>query len=116
MSNLSLQVTLRDGAIKVFPLSTIDSDYTMGGSWHYAKIPHMSCINDAHFESFTNYEGCGAWELVQYHYIEGRTTTGEIDHDGAEEYGADVRFSWQILLNDKPATYDEIEQALNPNM
>ena len=115
MIKLSLEVTLRDGAVKVFPLSVVESDYAMAGSWHYAKMPHMSNINDAHFEEFTNYEGCGAWELVQYHYIEGRTTTGAIDHDDAEEYGADVRFSWQILLDDKPATYEEVEQALNPN-
>lgn len=115
MNNLSLQVTLRDGAVKVFPLSSVASDYAMAGSWHDFYIPHMSRINDAHFEAFTNYEGCGAWELVQYHYIEGRTTTGEIDYADAEEYGSDVRFSWQILLNDKPATYEEVEQALNPN-
>jgi hypothetical protein len=115
MSNLSLQVTLRSGAVKVFPLSTVESDYAMTGSWHYAMMPHMSRINDAHFEVFTNYEGCGAWELVFYHYVEGRATTGAIDFDDAEEYGADVRFSWQILLDDKPATYEEVEQALNPN-
>jgi hypothetical protein len=115
MSKLSLEVTLRDGAVKVFPLSVVESDYAMAGSWHYAKMPHMSRINDAHFEAFTGYKGCGAWELVQYHYIEGLTTTGELDCEDDDEYGINAHYSWQILLNDKPATYEEVEQALNPN-
>lgn len=112
MSTLTLEVTLTaTGEAKVFPLTHRASDYLQAGSWHEFLIPAISNINEIHFEQFTKAE-FSAWETVIYHFIEGQMTSGDLDIDEDEE-GAHLKYSWQMLLDGKPATYAEVDQSLN---
>ena len=112
MSTLTLEVTLTaTGEAKVFPLTHRASDYLQAGSWHEFLIPAISRINELHFEQFTKAE-FSAWETVIYHFIEGQMTSGDLDIDEDEE-GAHLKYSWQMLLDGKPATYAEVDQSLN---
>ncbi len=110
MSNLSLEVTLRNGDKKVFPLSFRASDYTQAGSFYEFLIPCPDHLGEIHLEMFTG--DCAAWELVSYHYLEGLTTTGDVEAEDFEE-DKGYKYAWQMLLDGKPATYAEIDQSLN---
>ena len=110
MSNLSLEVTLRGGDKKVFPLSFRASEYHQADSWHEFLIPCADHLGEIHLEMFTG--DYAAWETISYHYLEGSTTTGDVE---AEDFEADkgYKYAWQMLLDGKPATYAEVDQFLN---
>jgi hypothetical protein len=110
MSNLSLQVTLRDGAVKVFPLTFRASEYHQADSWHEFLIPCMDHLGEVHLEMFTG--DYAAWETVSYHYLEGSTTTGDVEAEDFEE-DKGYKYAWQMLLDGKPATYADVDQSLN---
>jgi hypothetical protein len=110
MSNLSLQVTLRNGEQKVFPLSFRASEYHQAGSWHEFLMPCMDHLGEVHLEMFTG--DYAAWETVSYHYGEGATTKGEVEAEDFEE-DKGYKYAWQMLLDGKPATYAEVDQSLN---
>lgn len=110
MSNLSLEITLRSGDKKVFPLTSTTSDYQQAGSWHEYLIPHMSRLDEVGLEMFTG--DCAAWETVSYHYLEGLTTTGDVEAEDFEE-DKGYKYAWQMLIDGKPATYAEVDQSLN---
>jgi len=112
MNTLTLEVTLTaTGETKVFPLTHRASDYLQAGSWHEFLIPAISRINEIHLEQFTKAE-FSAWETVIYHFIEGQMTSGDLDIDEDEE-GAHLKYSWQMLIDGKPASYAEVDQSLN---
>ena len=50
---LSLEVTLRNGDKKVFPVSHRASDYYQADSWHEYLIPYMSRLEEVYLEMFT---------------------------------------------------------------
>jgi hypothetical protein len=110
--HLSLEVTLQNGSKKVSPLSyRAIEHFDKGAFTHESQIPCMSRVAEALLDDFTGVDY--SWELAYYHYVEGCTTTGELDCADSETYGGNYEFKWQILLNDKPATYEEVEQYLN---
>ena len=112
MNELSLEVTLQNGSKKVSPLSYRAIEHFEGGFFsHESQIPCMSRVTEAWLDEFTGFDY--SWELAYYHYVEGCTTTGELDSVDSETYGGKYEFKWQILLNDKPASYAEVEQYLN---
>lgn len=112
MSNLSLEVTLRGGDKKVFPLSFRESDYYQADSWHEYLIPAISYINNIHLEQLTKTD-CGMlWEIIVGNFIEGLESSGEVNWDEEDDV-AGCHLSWQMLLNGKPATYAEVDQSLN---
>jgi hypothetical protein len=53
-----------------------------------------------------------AWETISYHYLEGLTTTGDVEAEDFEE-DKGYKYAWQMLLDGKPATYAEVDQSLN---
>lgn len=108
--HLSVEITLRNGDKKVFPMSYIASDYTQAGSFHEYLIPHMSRLDEVHLEMFTG--DSASWETVSYHYLEGLTTTGDVEAEDFEE-DKGYKYAWQMLLDGKPATYAEVDQYLN---
>jgi hypothetical protein len=110
MNKLSLEISLRNGDKKVFPLSSRASEYHQADSWHEYLIPHMSRLDEVHLELFTG--DYAAWETVFYHYAEGVTTKGDVEADDFEE-DKGYKYAWQILLDGKPATYAEVDQSLN---
>jgi len=110
MSNLSLEVTLRSGDKKVFPLSFRASEYHQAGSWHEYLMPCMDRIAEVHLEMFTG--DYAAWETVSYHYGEGSFSSGEVEAEDFEE-DKGYQYAWQMLLDGKPATYAEVDQSLN---
>ena len=110
MSNLSLEVTLRGGDKKVFPLSFRASEYHQAGSWHEFLMPCMDRLEEVHLELFTS--DYAAWETVSYHYGEGATTKGEVEAEDFEE-DKGYQYAWQILIDGKPASYAEVDQSLN---
>ena len=110
MSNLSLEVTLRGGDKKVFPLSFRASEYHQAGSWHEYLMPCMDHLGEVYLEMFTG--DYAAWETVSYHYGEGVTTKGEVEAEDFEE-DKGYQYAWQMLLDGKPATYAEVDQSLN---
>jgi hypothetical protein len=110
MSNLSLEVTLRGGDKKVFPLSFRASEYHQAGSWHEYLMPCMDRIAEVHLEMFTG--DYAAWETVSYHYGEGVATKGEVEAEDFEE-DKGYQYAWQMLLDGKPASYAEVDQSLN---
>jgi hypothetical protein len=107
---LSLEISLRNGDKKVFPLSFRESDYYQADSWHEYLIPQMSRLDEVHLEMFTG--DSASWETVNYHYLEGLTTTGDVEADDFEE-DKGYKYAWQMLLDGKPATYAEVDQSLN---
>ena len=112
MSNLSLEVTLRGGDKKVFPLSFRESDYYQADSWHEYLIPAISYINNIHLEQLTKTD-CGMlWEIIVGNFIEGLESSGEVNWDEEDDV-AGCHLSWQMLLDGKPATYAEVDQSLN---
>ena len=110
MSKLTLKISLRNGEEKNFPLTQKPSEYLKAGVWHEFLMPHIDRLDEVDVEIFTG--DYAAWETVAYHYAEGVTTTGEVEADDFEE-DARYKYSWQILLDDKPATYAEVDQSLN---
>jgi hypothetical protein len=110
MSNLSLEVTLRGGDKKVFPLSFRASEYHQADSWHEFLIPCADHLGEIHLEMFTG--DYAAWETISYHYLEGSTTTGDVEAEDFEE-DKGYKYAWQMLLDGKPATYAEVDQSLN---
>jgi len=108
--HISLEISLRNGDKKVFPLTHRASDYQQAGSWHETLLPHMNRLGEVHLEMFTG--DVSAWETVLYHYLEGLTSSGDVEADDFEE-DKGYKYAWQMLLNDKPATYAEIDQDLN---
>jgi len=110
MSNLSLEVTLRGGDKKVFPLSFRASEYHQADSWHEFLIPCADHLGEIHLEMFTG--DYAAWETISYHYLEGSTTTGDVEAEDFEE-DKGYQYAWQMLLDGKPATYAEVDQSLN---
>ena len=110
MSNLSLEVTLRGGDKKVFPLSFRASEYHQADSWHEFLIPCTDHLGEVHLEMFTG--DYAAWETISYHYLEGSTTTGDVEAEDFEE-DKGYKYAWQMLLDGKPATYAEVDQSLN---
>ena len=110
MSNLSLEVTLRGGDKKVFPLSFRASEYHQADSWHEFLIPCADHLGEIHLEMFTG--DYAAWETISYHYLEGLTTTGDVEAEDFEE-DKGYKYAWQMLLDGKPATYAEVDQSLN---
>jgi len=111
MSNLSLEITLEDGKKAIFPMSFRATEYYEGSELHESQIPCMSRYQEIRLDEFTGYEY--SWALVEYHYAEGLTTQGELDHEENDEYGVSFMYSWQMLLDGKPATYAEVDQSLN---
>jgi len=107
---LSLEVSLRNGDKKVFPLSHRASEYHQADSWHEYLIPHMSHLDEVHLELFTG--DYASWETVSYHYGEGVTTKGEVEAEDFEE-DKGYQYAWQMLIDGKPATYAEVDQSLN---
>lgn len=107
---LSLEISLRNGDKKVFPLSFRESDFYQADSWHEYLIPQMSRLDEVHLEMFTG--DSASWETVNYHYLEGLTTTGDVEADDFEE-DKGYKYAWQMLLDGKPATYAEVDQSLN---
>ena len=107
---LSLEISLRNGDKKVFPLSHRASEYHQADSWHEYLIPCMSRLDEVGLEMFTG--DYAAWETVFYHYAEGVTTKGDVDADDFEE-DKGYKYAWQMLLDGKPATYAEVDQSLN---
>ena len=110
MSNLSLEVTLRGGDKKVFPLSFRASEYHQAGSWHEFLIPCTDHLGEVHLEMFTG--DYAAWETVSYHYLEGLASSGDVEAQDFEE-DKGYQYAWQMLLDGKPATYAEVDQSLN---
>lgn len=110
MSNLSLEVTLRGGDKKVFPLSFRASEYHQKDSWHEFLIPCTDRLGEVHLEMFTG--DYAAWETISYHYLEGLFSSGEVEAEDFEE-DKGYQYAWQMLLDGKPATYAEIDQSLN---
>lgn len=107
---LSLEISLRNGDKKVFPLSFRESEYYQADSWHEYLIPCMSRLDEVGLEMFTG--DYAAWETVFYHYAEGVTTKGDVEADDFEE-DKGYKYAWQMLLDGKPATYAEVDQSLN---
>jgi hypothetical protein len=110
MKDLSLEVTLRGGEKKLFPLSYRASDYYLADSWHEFLIPHTNRLGEVHLEMFTG--DFAAWETVSYHYLEGLASSGDVEAEDFEE-DKGYKYAWQMLINGKPATYVEVEQYLN---
>jgi hypothetical protein len=110
MSTLTLEVTLRGGEKKVFPLSFRASEYHQADSWHEFLIPCMDRLVEVHLEMFTG--DYAAWETVSYHYLEGLASSGDVEADDFEE-DKGYKYAWQMLLDGKPATYSEVDQSLN---
>lgn len=110
MSTLTLEVTLRGGEKKVFPLSFRASEYHQADSWHKFLIPCMDRLGEVHLEMFTG--DYAAWETVSYHYLEGLASSGDVEADDFEE-DKGYKYAWQMLLDGKPATYSEVDQSLN---
>ena len=112
MKDLSLEITLEDGRKQVFPLSYRATEHYRGGFFsHESQVLCMSGIEDIRLDDFTGYEY--SWALVEYHYIEGLTTTGGLDHADNDEYDVSFLFTWKILLDGNPASHAEVEQFLN---
>lgn len=107
---LSLEVTLRNGEKKIFPVSYKTSDYYQADSLHEYLIPHMSRLEEVYLEMFTG--DYAAWETVAYHYAEGLTTKGDVEAEDFEE-DKGYKYAWQMLFDGKPATYAEVDQELN---
>jgi hypothetical protein len=107
---LSLEISLRNGDKKVFPLSHRASEYHQADSWHEYLIPCMSRLDEVGLEMFTG--DYAAWETVFYHYAEGVTTKGDVEAEDFEE-DKGYKYAWQMLLDGKPATYAEVDQSLN---
>jgi len=110
MSNLSLEVTLRSGDKKVFPLSFRASEYHQRDSWHEFLIPCTDHLGEIHLEMFTG--DYAAWETISYHYLEGLASSGDVEAEDFEE-DKGYKYAWQMLLDGKPATYAEVDQSLN---
>ena len=110
MSNLSLQVTLRDGAVKVFPLTFRASEYYQADNWHEFLIPCMDGLEEVHLEMFTG--DYAAWETVSYHFLEGLASSGDVEAEDFEE-DKGYKYAWQMLIDGKPASYAEVDQSLN---
>jgi len=112
MNDLSLKITLKSGETRIFPLRPLASEYFQGSSWHEFLMPSISTLNNIHLEQFTKTEYGNAWEFVQCAYVEGKETSGELDLDEDEQLDR-VHYSWEILLDGKPASYAEVDQSLN---
>jgi len=110
MNTLTLEVTLRGGEKKVFPMSFRASEYHQADSWHEFLIPCMDRLAEVHLEMFTG--DYAAWETVSYHYLEGLASSGDVEADDFEE-DKGYKYAWQMLLDGKPATYSEVDQSLN---
>jgi len=108
--HISLEISLRNGDKKVFPLTHRASDYQQAGSWHETLLPYMNRLGEVHLEMFTG--DVSAWETVLYHYLEGLTSSGDVEADDFEE-DKGYKYAWQMLLDGKPATYAEVDQSLN---
>ena len=113
MSNLSLQITLKgSGEQKTFPLHSQASEYFQGRNWHEFVILGIDNIDNIHLEQFTNTD-CGMlWEIISGNYVEGQTTSDDINW-AEEDDVAGCQLIWQILIDGKPASYAEVDQSLN---
>jgi len=112
MNTITLEVTLRGGEKKVFPLYGQASEYHQADSWHEFLIPYLDHLADVHLEMFTGTD-CGMlWEIIIGNFIEGQTASGEVNWDDEDDV-AGCHLSWQMLLDGKPATYAEVDQSLN---
>lgn len=114
MSNLSLQITLKgSGEQKTFPLHSQASEYFQGRNWHEFVILGIDNIDNIHLEQFTNTD-CGMlWEIIRGNYVEGQTTSDDINWEEEEDDVAGCQLIWQILIDGKPASYAEVDQSLN---
>ena len=110
MKDLSLEITLETGEKAIFPLSYRAAEYFQGNELHESQIPCMRMFQESRLDDFTGSEY--SWAVIEYHYIEGLTTTGEQELTNSEEQ-TELFFSWKILLDDKPASHAEVEQFLN---
>ena len=112
MNTLTLEVTLRGGEKKIFPLYGQATEYHRADSWHEFLIPYLDHLADVHLEMFTGTD-CGMlWEIIIGNFIEGQTASGEVNWDDEDDV-AGCHLSWQMLLDGKPASYAEVDQSLN---
>jgi hypothetical protein len=104
MNNLSLQITLRSGAVKVFPLTLTSQTISKGGKQISIVTPWLIGFEDTYrdIDTFTGLRG--TFEIVNYCFVEGCITQETIDaHDDT------VLASYSILLNGDPVTYEQIQ-------
>jgi len=113
MSNLSLQITLKgSGEQKTFPLHSRAAEYFQGRNWHEFVSLGINNIDNIHLEQFTNTD-CGMlWEIINGNYVEGQTTSDDINWEEEDDV-AGCHLTWQILIDGKPASYAEVDQSLN---
>jgi hypothetical protein len=113
MNNLSLQITLNgSGEQKTFPLHSRAAEYFQGRNWHEFVSLGINNIDNIHLEQFTNTD-CGMlWEIISGNYVEGQTTSDDINWEEEDDV-AGCHLTWQILIDGKPASYAEVDQSLN---
>ena len=115
---ITVQVKRADGQVRIFPVEIVAECYLQGDSWHPGIGFSTQTYQD--LEDFTGDDGAG--ETVLYWYAEGSDVEGTLglpdkrisakylDHlpaaDGSWSHGP---WSFRLLLNDKPATWDEID-------
>jgi hypothetical protein len=107
-NRLTVRIT-RPGQTVDFPVVERCTQYMRGFSWFDASVPDVSEDTEREIQRMTGFDSFG--ELIGYAFIEGdaifQDDIGVIEED-------DIGFSFRILIDGKPATYDQVNAVLNP--
>ena len=105
---ITVQITHR-GIVSIYPIVTRTSEYMQGCKWFTTNVPDVSAQTECAIQALTGFKSFG--ELIGYAFIEGdaveQDDIGVIDDD-------DIGFSFCILIDGKPATYEQVNASLNP--
>jgi hypothetical protein len=109
-SRLTVRIT-RPGQTVDFPVVERRTEYMRGFSWFDTTVPDVSEDTEREIQRMTGFDSFG--ELIGYAFIEGDA----IDQDdvGAIEED-DIGFSFCILLDGQPTTYEAVNALLNPTV
>lgn len=97
---VTVKITMSDGRSDTFPMEFIPDCYLRGGR----DYPGIGLVeNEGAIANFTGESW--VFEGIGYHYAEGKTIENTF-----EDMDDVVIGSWQILLDGRPTTYQEIEE------
>ena len=102
--HLSLEIALRNGDKKVFPLSLTSQTINKGGNRVSIVTPWL--VNfEATYEAIDAFTGLrGTFEIINYCFVEGCITEETIDSEDDV-----VLASYRVLLNETPVSYEQIQ-------
>jgi len=102
---ITVQITHR-GNVSVYPVTVNSASFMQGSNWLTVSAPDVSPQTECAIAALTGFDSFR--ELISYAFVEGCA----VDQSDIES-GDDV-FSFHILIDGKPATYDQVNAVLNP--